>query len=224
MATIQSVINDLEALIASLKLKLNDEMGIAIPVAEPVEVVVYATPVEDDLPLAKIVSKREWTDLPDDILSYIGTFFDVKKKEAKLRYKTYLKLYQTINSAPLEVRWKEYATSITKKGVILNEAGQKQLRQKTISMGAEWTRWEGYVANKYKMRLLKMMKRYKDKYWRGDKPFKNIDGKMDTFIPDTYYWRSLPTEWDDENPDEWGEVHRIRYYAPLNVVGGQYKY
>jgi hypothetical protein len=224
MATIQSVINDLEALLVSLKLKLNDEMGIAIPVAEPVEVVVYATPIEDDLPLAKIVSKREWTDLPDDILSYIGTFFDVKRKEAKLRYKTYLKLYQTIKIAPIEVRWRKYATSITKKGVILNEAGQIQLRQKTISMGAEWTRWEGYVATTYKRNLGKMEERYKDKYWRGDKPFKGISGKELIFNPNYDYWMRLPIVWDWDTLNAFGEPLRLSFNVPMNAVGGHYKY
>lgn len=224
MATIQSVINDLEALLASLKLKLNEEMGVAIPVAEPV--VVYATPIEDDdLPLAKIVSKREWTDLPDDILSYIGTFFDVKRREAKLRYKTYLKLYQTIKTAPLEVKWRKYAKSITKKGVILNEAGQRRFYQKTISLEVEDNRWKGYVATTYKGRLEKMEERYKDKYWRGDKPFKGISGKEVIFNPNyTDYWRWCPTEPDWDTTTDGGDHPLLRFNAPLNVVGGKFKY
>jgi hypothetical protein len=216
MATIQSVINDLEVLLASLKLKLNEEMGIAIPVAEPV--VVYATPVEDLIPVVKVKTDMDWTQLPDDILTYIGKFIDFKKRDAKKRYKTYLRIYHSIRDSSIENRWKEYAKSITKNAIVLNEAGKRLFDKKTITIKGERNRWEQSIKGKYKSKLEKMEKRYNQKYWRGIAPFRGMSGKFFKFFLPNRYWCWLPTDWDEE------ERVRRTFAGPVNAVGGRYIY
>jgi len=230
MATIQSVINDLEALLASLKLKLNDEMGIAVPVAEPV--VVYATPVDDPLDLIPVVEvknkqnleifvkKMVLEDLPDDILTYIGKFLDIKKREAKWRYKTLNRIYHSIRDAPIEIRWKKLGKSNTKKAVIFNEKGRECFGQKTISLSKEYPTWDGYYGQAYRNNLRIMKERYEKKYWIHQTAFKTITGEWcfaDDYPTGNDFLSMRPIAQGDDG-------YATRCFAPFNLVKGWYMY
>lgn len=219
MATIQSVINDLEVLLASLKLKLNEEMGIAIPVAEPV--VVYATPVDDldFLPVVEVKNKMVLEDLPDEVLTYIGSFIDIKKREAKLRYKTLNRIYHSIRNAPIEIRWGKMAKSNTKRAVILNEKGRECFGQKTISLSKEYPTWDGLFGQAYRNKLRIMKERYEKKYWIHQEVFKTISG--DWYVADDYPTYDFLTMRPIAQGDD---GYATRCFAPFNLVGGKYMY
>jgi hypothetical protein len=209
MATIQSVINDLDALLASLKLKLNDEMGVP---AEPI-----------DLPIVK--KEVDWVDLPDDILTYIGKFFDVKKMEAQERFNRYVVISRKVQDADVETRWKMFG-KLTKKGITLNERGKTRFLQKTLSLNKEYDVWfRKYFERIYHSKLRKMRWRYEEKYWIHQTTFKTIGD---------FYGNE---EWKDAEHYPVGQNFKNRLpilqgndgyatdcFAPLNLYRGKYIY
>jgi len=99
MASLASVVSDLDVLIASLKAKLTDDVWVEDPDDDLTLQEILDKSKETELPMVEFKQRepdlpivefkqREWKDLPDDVLSLIKGFVgdDHKREDSKRRY------------------------------------------------------------------------------------------------------------------------------------------